>query len=274
MIVQTAEHGKPHFIILQHDHARACGQLAAAFGNADFAPLAPREPLLYLVAHHDEGWLSVDAGQSINPTTHLPYHLTHTPALQLIATGAASPNHNESEHPLAGILSSMHTYGLYHGRYGLSDKIFIDTIGTELRPQIETMLQGELTRQKRLKEALRADAATADWADEAFLFHAYKLLQFFDTLGLYVHLTQYDALTPTEFKNVPQALGRDVTITARPIGDSRIALDPYPFAHDEIEMVTFGRYLLPNDDPAFELSLLLRGAPVARQTRIFTAGWS
>jgi hypothetical protein len=165
----------------------------------------------------------------------------------------------------------MHTYGLYHGRYGLSDKIYIDTLSADVRLQIDAMLAGELSRQARLKATLRLDPITADWADEPFLFHYYKLLQFFDTLALYVHMTPYQALTPTSFKNVPQALGQDVVIDAAPIGGNRVALTPFPF-EDDVTMTTRGRTLLPTQDAAFDLQGALRASDVSTQSVIFTRG--
>jgi hypothetical protein len=133
------------------------------------------------------------------------------------------------------------------------------------------MIAGELARQERLKATLRLDPVTADWADEPFLFHSYKLLQFFDTLALYAHMTPYDMLTPTSFKNVPQTLNQDVTVDAVPIGGNRVALTPFPFEGD-VTMTTRGRYMLPVDNPAFDLQGALRAADVATQTVIFTRG--
>src|SRR5690606_7625337 len=136
-----------------------------------------------------------------------------------------------------GIISSMHTYGLYHGRYGLSDKIYIDMINPEWKEAVQTMLAHELARQARLKEiCAKMGLAT----DDAALFHNYKLLQFFDTLALYIQTLPSDKLGETTCLHVPQAVGQDVKIHATP-NNNVIQLNPYPFALDSLEVATVGR---------------------------------
>jgi hypothetical protein len=264
MIIQSAPKGQPHFVIEQVDHARMSGRLAEAFGNAEFAPLDPREPLVFMVAHHDEGWAELDARARRDPNTGLPYHLTQTPLADLLPTNTGSPDFNERHHPLSGLISSMHTWGLYHGRYGLSDFIFIDRVPTEMRPQVDAMLDGELQRQERLKARLRGDPATAQFADEAHIFTFYKLLQFFDTLSLYFHTAHAEARKEAQFKNVPRAVGDDVTVTIKPTGDGRYALSPFPFAGDALTVWVEGRYLTPQPEEV-DLAQLLRSKPKVKQ---------
>lgn len=265
MIVQRAPEGEPRFVILQTDHTQASGQFADAYGNADFIRTPQHDLLAYVAAHHDEGWRDVDAGQTLDPATGFPYHLTQTPTAQLIASGTGSPDFNEARHPFCGLISSMHTYGLYHGRYGLSDKVYIDSIAPELRPRVDAMLAHELARQARLKAELDADPQTLGWSDDALCFHHYKLLQFFDTLALYVQMTRFDLLEPTTFSNVPRALGDDVTISARPIAPHTVALAPFPFAGDALETTTSGRYLT-RQDVGTDWRALYDAQPVAVQT--------
>ncbi len=243
MIIQTAPKGAPHFVITQIDHARASGQLAAAFGNDQFAEPLARDLLVYIVTHHDEGWRDLDDRWLINPQTGLPYHLTHTPILELIKTGSASPDFNEKHHPYCGLLSSMHTWGLYHGRYGLSDKIFIDSFPTEHRPSVDQMLAGEQARQTRIKALLGAHPDTSPWVTEQALFANYKLLQFFDTLALYLQTTHASERGESQFLRVPLSLEADTTVTIRPVGDDSYQLTPYPFRESEIVVTTRGRYV-------------------------------
>lgn len=245
MIVQTAAPGQPHFVIEQPDHARACGRLAAAFGNDAFAPPVPRDLVIFTVTHHDEGWAPVDALAEAAPATGLPHHLTQTPLPYLLRTSKGSPDFNEAHHPFCGLLSSMHTVGLFNGRYGLSDFVFIDRVPAEHKSAAAALLADEVARQERLKAALRADPATAAWVEDAALFANYKLLQFFDTLGLYFQLTHAEARRPARFLNVPDGRGTDHTVTITPQPDGTYALSPWCFAGDEVEVVTLGRYLHP-----------------------------
>jgi hypothetical protein len=243
MIVQSTPEGKPHFVIEQVDHCRMSGQLAKKFGNADFNTPVPHDLLTYIVAHHDEGWEAVDALREQSPTTGLPHHLTQTPLPYLVKTSKASPDFNEVYHAFCGLLSSMHTYGLFNGRYGLSDFIFIDKIAPENKSAVTDMLNAELERQARLKNELSSNAGTAAWVAEAALMNNYKLLQFFDTLSLYFHTTQAEARGETKFLNVPDGKGTDHTVTITPREDGAYALSPWVFEGDSLEAFVEGRYI-------------------------------
>jgi len=243
MIVQSTLEGKANFVIEQVDHARMSGQFAESFGNDVFASPVPHDLLTYIVAHHDEGWEAVDALCEQSPTTGLPHHLTQTPLPYLVKTSKASPDFNEAHHAFCGLLSSMHTYGLFNGRYGLSDFIFIDKIAPENKAAVTDMLNAELERQARLKEQLSSKAESASWVDEAALMNNYKLLQFFDTLSLYFHMTHVEARSESKFLHVPDGKGTDYTLNIKPAGDGVYALTPFPFKGESIEVFAEGRYL-------------------------------
>lgn len=264
MIIQSAPPGAPHFAIEQPDHTRTCGQLARAFGNDDFAPPHPRDLVVYIVEHHDEGWIPIDALREPSPVTGLPHHLTQTPLPYLIQTSKGSPDFNERYHPYCGLLSSMHTYGLFNGRYGLSDFIFIDKIPPEHKAAAEAMLNAELERQARLKAALAADPATRAWVEERALFENYKLLQFFDTLALYFHTTHPEARKETRFLNAPDGKGRDHTLTICPRGDETYSLSPWPFAGDSLEVSVEGRYITPQP-PGADFQAIFAQTPKQKQ---------
>ena len=137
----------------------------------------------------------------------------------------------------------MHSYGLFNGRYGLSDKIFIDDVPAEHRAAVEEMLRGELDRQERLIDSLHLDHEYALLINEARLFHNYKLLEFFDTLALYFQMTHPQERKISEFTNVPRAVGDDITVTITPLKSGAYALAPYPFRQESMTFSYGGRYL-------------------------------
>lgn len=242
MIVQVAPDGKTAFVIKQQDHAEVSGIFAEHFGNDDFELLNPRDALIHVARHHDDGWESIDAKPELDPKTGFVYHLTQTPMRKLIESGNKSPDSNEAYNSYSGIISSMHTYGLYHGRYGLSDKIVIDLIGDEWREQVQAMLDQEFTRQKRIKEELRADEQ-GELVEDRVLFRNYKLLQFFDTLALYIQTAHPENVGEAEFIHVPKTLDDDVTIQAKVESTGVITLSPWSFDVDNFEVNTKGRIM-------------------------------
>ena len=265
MIVQNAPAGRPRFVITMLQHTTFAGELARHFGNDDFAPLDPREPLEYVVANHDRGWDELDGRAVQDPATGLPYHLTETPLAEVIATSAGSPAYNEMQHPLSGLISSMHSYGLYHGRYGLApDKVFFDRIPDDLRPRVAAMLGAELARQDRLRAALDADPATAAWNSETVVFGAYKQLQFFDTLSLYFHMQPKGHRGDSTFNHVPTDPPTDVSISVQEQPGAVYVLDPYPFDVDHLQVATDGRYLLPAE-PGTDLATVMASTPTSEQ---------
>ena len=271
MIVQNAPEGRPHFVIQMLQHTAFAGALARHFGNDDFAPLDPREPLEFVVSNHDRGWDDLDGRAPQDPASGLPYNLVNTPLDDIVATSAGSPEYNEAHHPLSGLISSMHSYGLYHGRYGLApDKMFIDRVPAEMRPAVDAMLDAEEARQQRLKDALKADPATEAWSADEVVFTAYKQLQFFDTFSLYCHLQPEGARGRASFDHVPASAHADVTIQVEEHPGGRYSLDPYPFDTDPLTVYTEGRYMQPAA-PGTDLAEAMASTPVQRQTVTLTA---
>jgi hypothetical protein len=263
MIVQQVPEGTPPIIICNVDHAVAVGQLAEAFGNAQFARALPQGLLECVARHHEEGWRPLDAHPRRNPATGLPYHLSETPAELLIQKSIASPDFNERHHPWCGLLSSMHSWGLYHLRCGVSDAVCIEQRPPAYAAAIAQMLDGELARQERLKARLRSDPATASWVEEAALMTAYKLLEFFDTFALWWQLTHADLRRPTHFTHVPAVVGEDLTLDIVPTGSHSALLTPYPFARSPLVLRCRVRSVRPASEDHF--AAVIAGGPTSWQ---------
>lgn len=246
MIVQTAAANSPHFVLTMDQHTALSGQFAEHFGNDIFDAVHPREQMLYVIANHDAGWRELDKQAHRDPSTGLPYNLVQTPFEHIIATSKASPDFNGATHPYCELLSSMHSWGLYNGRYGMSDKVLLDGLADDNREAADHMLAHEITRQQALKASLAADPNTASWIEEAHLFQNYKQLQFFDTLALYFNCVPEGERSEASFEHVPISASEDVVVDIKPIDQGVYGLNPYPFDHDRINLHFQGRYLAPN----------------------------
>jgi hypothetical protein len=240
------------------------GAFAKAWGNDEFTALEPRELMEYVALHHDEGWDIVDAAIGRDPKTGLPYNLVATPIPEIIKSGARGPALNEAHHPYCGLVSSMHTYGLYTGRYGMSDKVFVDIVPPEHKPAVEDLLATERGRQERLKAKLAHDPVYAPWVEETALFHNYKLLQFFDTLSLYFNCTPDAARGRSVFPNVPRAVGDDVSVTVERVSEGVYSLSPYPFRDRGLQIECVGRALAPQPEGT-NMPAALAAAPLTKE---------
>jgi Protein of unknown function (DUF3891) len=274
MMVQTAPEGEPHFVNTMNEHTAMCAEMARAFGNDRFARLAPYEEVIYVVGNHDRGWDDYDRNPGIDPATHLPYIMVRTPTPDLVKTNRGSPNFNEAHDPYCGVLSSMHSFGLYNGRYGFSKFVARTQTAISLdipdaqRPLIDAMLADERARQLRLKAALAADDKTSAWVADPHLFQNYKQLQFFDTLSLYFHLRHAGERGEQTYVHVPMNEVDHATLTLKKVDDRDYSLDPWPFAGDRLTLTCEGRYAepFPQDfDPA-QVGAALRALPADRQS--------
>jgi len=272
MIVQSASApDAAHFVITMDQHTTFAARLAALFGNERFEPVSPREQMLYVIGHHDAGWRALDAQALRDPATGLPYHLVRTPFARLVETSAASPDFNGATHPYCELMSSMHSWGLYNGRYGTSDKVLLNDLAADNRSLAEPMLDGERARQQRLRAQLAADPATAPWVEESHLFQNYKQLQFFDTLALYFNCAPEGERGATSFAHVPLSAGADTDVTITPLGSATYAFAPFPFAEDGATVHFEGRYLTPVAEGP-DVRAALDRTPLARQVVRLVAG--
>ncbi len=247
MIIQTAPAEMPRLAIMMHEHNALCHQFAHAFGNDRFATLAPSEYMIYVIGHHDAGWFDFDRDPKIDPKTELPYNLTETPFEFITVTSKLSPEFNQNLHPYCGLISSMHSWGLYNGRYGISNLVLLEKVPPKDRALTDQMLNGELERQARLKKALAAEAAYIAWSKPDKVFENYKLLQFIDTLALYFNRIHPSERVEQKFDNVPASLREDLSVTIRPISGNTYSLTPFPFAASGAEFAFCGRRITAAD---------------------------
>jgi hypothetical protein len=245
MIIQTAPAGQLRLAIMMYEHTALSHQFAREFGNDRFEPAQPADLMCHVTLHHDAGWFDFDRDPVTDRNTALPYNLVDTPPEYITVTSRRSPDYNQQQHPFCGLMSSMHSWGLYNGRYGLSSMVLIDKIPVQDKPLAQRMLDNELERQKRLKGEIAKDDKTAAWTEESKLFQNYKQLQFFDTLALYFNRTCASERGETEFTHVPLNAKEDVTITIRPKQPGLYELSPYPFASEGPEFAYAGRHVSP-----------------------------
>jgi hypothetical protein len=273
MITQTAPVGEPHFVMTMAEHMEMCGQMARAFGTDAFEPIAPYDEMLYVVDNHDRGWEEYDRNPGLDDD-QLPFIMSRTPTPENMNTNKVSPDVNEAHHPYCGLLSSMHSWGLYNKRYGYSQFVVRARTTTSItvkqlyQPKVDAFLAEEIERQSRLKAELAAAPATRSWIEAGKLVQNYKQLQFFDTLALYFNLYHADERGEQIYTHVPQSAERDATLTLRKVSDRVYAMAPFPFRVEKLTLTCPGRYVKPfarDFDPS-KVGAALRALPTDRQT--------
>jgi hypothetical protein len=236
--------------------------------------------MLFVVSHHDRGWDEFDADPGFDAKDGLPRGLGTTPPPVGIESNRKSADLNERRHAYCGLLSSMHGWGLFNARYGLS-QFRVRPGGSTSVPIPEpfkeigqTMLSGELRRQERLKAELAKHPEMRAWLDDKHLFQNYKQLQFFDTLALYFNLRHASERREEVYTHVPKTAEEDVSVTVKPLGGGTYSLSPFPFAGDQLVVACRGRYVrkLPAAQAPADMGGFLASLPTEVQTHTLVAG--
>lgn len=245
MFIQSAPPGQPHRAVMMHDHTHLSAQFARAFGNVAFEAPQPLDLVVYVIGNHDAGWAAFDRDPATDPATDLPYNVFSTPSQHILPTSMGSPDYNQRHHSYCGLLSSMHTYGIYNGRYGFTTAGRLRSIAPQDQAAVDAMLGFELDRQAALKAELGRSPETAAWLAEDRLFQNYKLLQFCDLLAIYFNHNHPQLRQQQPFTHVPMSRDRDTTVTITQRSPGVYALAPFPFVCEGATYAFAGRPISP-----------------------------
>lgn len=209
----------------QTDHSKLVGNLAAHWGNQQFAVPRPYDSVVRAATFHDFGWLRYETCPIINQETGAPYEFRGMPfnpkqieAYQWCVDWLADVD------PYSALIVSMHRTGLYKGRYDTITHPAGGRAGgytpTNPRPEIQEFIDRNETWQGQTVQSL----------DEDEVWTNYRLQQVWDLLGLYFCCQEpYDHY----IEPVPTCYGRERTEGARmamnPLPEGRVAFEPYPF---------------------------------------------
>jgi hypothetical protein len=219
MIIRKQD-GTGLVIVGQTDHSRFVGQLAAHWGNREFAPPDPFESVVRAASYHDFGWLRYETAPLLDAESGEPYPFLRVP---LTATQLASYQWSldwmADIDPYAGLIVSMHRTGLWKGRYGTiaHPKGYNLTV---LDPAVQAFVERNEARQEQQRASLGDKSV---WGN-------YRLMQVWDLLGLYFCCQDPypDFIDPVPA--IDSGDGAGVRLTFAPEGPRRVRFEPYPFA--------------------------------------------
>jgi hypothetical protein len=193
--------GDAWLLIAQPAHARFAGELAARW-VAD--AVAPREAVLFAIAHHDDGWIEWERAPRADPETGVPVDFRGIRADEFVTIWRRGPRLAAAHDPLAGVLVSRH--GSYLAELNLASR------PPEDRAPLEEFLRGQ--------EALRA-ALLGGRPGDAALERNVRLLRDLDYLSLALCMA-------------PAAEREIGPLRLAPLGERAVAVAPWPFSGDEV----------------------------------------
>jgi hypothetical protein len=205
-------------LIGQTDHSRLVGQLAAYWGNENFAAPKPYASMARAATFHDYGWLRYETSPLIHPETGEPYQFLQVPLGQAqLEAYQWSLDWLAGIDRYAGLIINMHRTGLWKNRY----ETITHPSGYNLReltPEVRQFIQ----RNEAWQERERASQ------DSGVLWTNYRLMQVWDLLGLY-----FCCQDPFEDYIEPAPISysekKGIRLLMKPAGPGQVKLDPYPF---------------------------------------------
>jgi hypothetical protein len=228
---------RPELVIPQPAHAWVSGQLARAWGNADFPPPAPRDAVCLAAEQHDVGWADADLAPPLDPVTGRPTPFTAVSRPYHLAVWGAAPRRLLAQSRYAALLVSLHGTGLY------------ERIRGDHPPAEAAAIEAFMAGQRALQAELSAGVDPAEVARNR------ALLRCWDAFSLALCLPR----TPWRLEGVPSS-GDDATILVEGAGE-RVTVDPWPFAEPELELACEGRRLEGAFGDEAELHAALAVAP-------------
>lgn len=247
MLLRRDEQGV--IAIGQPSHAWISGQLARAWGNAEFGAVAPWEEVCLAAEQHDIGMAAWDLEPTLNPGSGLPNSFMEMPLSTHVELWTAGPRRLIAQSRYAALLVSMHGARLYERRD-------LDKLSDDDAQQVRNYLSAQHELQSELLSGLRDDAATRPWSAPDLVKRNSDLIWTWDLLSLALCL----GWAPHTAKRVPTATEPvDIELTAP--APATMALDPWPFAAEALTVHCDGiRLSGPYESPA-ALHTALANAP-------------
>jgi len=240
-------------LILQIDHSRIAGLLAAHWGNAEFAKPSPYASMVLAAQEHDSGWWDWEIKPTVN---HEGYPSDYIGSIKHLGQGVWLNLYRHGIERLAAQDSyaayqvSMHGEGLLTRGMGLLPSM-PDYTG-------DAAVQEFIAEQKKLRAGLLADlrkeASLQEATGDLQLWTNFKLMEVFDQFAQFVcnrypFNSQARKNGPTNtLANVPVPVSPgkpDVTLTVDVQNESDAVVRPFPFDVSPLNLSFEGR-LVPN----------------------------
>ena len=225
-----AETATDWILITHPDHAKLAGEVADAWGNAQFAPPESYAPIRYAVYHHDDGWLARDAAPSLTPAgkpeaftrdlvgAYSAFEEIDLPAYLGVRDRATAAVADID--PVAAIVVSMHTVNL------LTEQADVETIQPEHREAHAAFVASQRAWQQKTMEAHQVAPAVMQ--------RGFEFLQCCDNLSLIV-CSGYDADRELRHRH-PDRDGNLHALTSSMVAPATWRISPWPFRESEVRL--------------------------------------
>jgi hypothetical protein len=248
-------------LVLQTDHSRIAGLLAAHWGNAHFAELSPYASMVLAAQEHDGGWWDWEIKPTLNDEGRPLDYIGSTRWLGPVWIDFYRNviNRVAARDLYAGYMVSMHGDALITQGMGLLPNL----PDLSDKPNFREFVAEQKSFRDELRARLAADAAFRDATGDEQLWTNFKFMEVFDQLSQFV-CNRYP-LSSTA-RRQPSLTLSDVPVPTRPgqadtrlnlnvIDEATAVVEPYPFDVEQLPITFTGR-LVPNRPFADETEFL------------------
>jgi len=240
-------------LVLQIDHSRIAGLLAAHWGNDQFAKLSPYASMVLAAQEHDSGWWDWEIKPTLNEQGYPPdyigsiKHLGRGIWLNFYRHGIERVAEWD---PYAAYNVSMHGEGLLTQGMGLLP--YMPDYTSD--PDVRKFIAEQKTFRARLLQDLRKNEELQGLTSDEHLWTNFKLMEVFDQLAQFVcnrypFNSQERKNGPTNtLSDVPVPVGpgyADVTLTTDVQNEKDAIVLPFPFDVSPL-VISFPGRLVPN----------------------------
>jgi hypothetical protein len=220
-------------VIAQPAHAWVSGQLARAWGNARFGPVAPWEEVCLGAEQHDLGHAAWEAAPTLNPATGRPYSFLELPLEEHLRLWSTAGRLALAQGRYPALLVSLHGTGLYERRD-------LAALTAEQAAAVRAFLERERGFQEGLADSLRRDPRYAAHATGAALDRNRRLVAAWDALSLALchGLRGRRTIGP-----VPTREAETVLALEPGGGSDEVVVSPWPFGRERVDLVVEARRL-------------------------------
>jgi hypothetical protein len=238
-------------LVLQIDHSRLAGYLAAHWGNHEFAAPLPFASMVVAAQEHDSGWWNWEIKPSLNPEGLPPdYQRFWMSTAGVVADSEERAaawvsfyrdgiDRVHAQDPYAGLLVLMHGTGLLCQGHGVRTNL--PKMAGD--PTAQAFLKEREALRLQMLEKLRKTDEYREYCSEEHLWRNFKLLEVFDQLSQFLsnryplNNTSRQTGPKNAIGNVPVAPGKaDTTLNIEVQDERNAVIRPWPFDTDELEL--------------------------------------
>ncbi|HEX4767669.1 MAG TPA: DUF3891 family protein [Lichenihabitans sp.] len=223
-------------LIPQPAHAWLAGQMARAWGNAEFGPPDPFEEVCAGVEQHDIGWQDRDQHPGFLAETGMPMQFPDVPAAEHTLFWADGVRRAASLGRYPALLVSLHGTTIYSEKFDMGKAAPADAAAAR------RFLDEQHSFQSAILASLRADPRTAASATPEAVERNRLLVAALDAVSLYAC---WGLEREVVIGKVPTHGPATRPLVLRPTSPGEIAVDPWPFGPKRLVLAVEGRRLSP-----------------------------